>query len=50
MVIMSTIDYDGKGQYWKKTFVQTFNFANGNCIKNGGDGNAYYDVAANCPK
>ena len=32
------------GKYVKNTFRQTFYFANGNCIIDGGDGNNYYFV------
>ena len=40
------------GKFQKETFVQTFYFSNGNCIKPAGDGNNYYyagkDAKKNC--
>ena len=31
-----------KGKFVKNLFRQTFYFVNGNCVKDGGDGNNYY--------
>jgi hypothetical protein len=44
VVIMKNTKEGGK--FVKNTFRQTFYFKNGNCIKDGGDGNNYYYVKA----
>lgn len=42
VVIMKTIDDTGNGKYQKETFVQSFKFASGRCIKDNGSKTLFY--------